>query len=116
MEWLAQHWGLVCTIFVFLAGGIKAVLTFNAKSKEQKLESLRAFLLQACLKAEIEFGSKTGRIKLSQVYSDVCSSLPWVAKAISFEEFSATVDDILVELRNMLSSNDKVATMVDKAE
>ncbi|MBQ7276701.1 MAG: hypothetical protein IJS58_05550 [Bacilli bacterium] len=116
MEWIAQNWSLILTILVFIAGGVKAVLTFNAKTKEQKIETLKAFLLQACLKAEIEFGSKTGRIKLSQVYSDVCSSLPWVAKAITFEEFSNTVDEILVELRNMLSSNEKVAAIIDKTE
>ena len=37
MEWIAQNWSLILTILVFIAGGVKAVLTFNAKTKEQKI-------------------------------------------------------------------------------
>ena len=61
MEWYA----VVMLVLVFLGGGTVTVLRFMGLTKEQKYESVQAWLLQAVLLAEREFGSGTGKLKLS---------------------------------------------------
>ena len=88
-------------------------------SKAEQVEQVKGWLLGAVTLAEAEFGSGTGRIKLSVVYDSFVQKFPWIAKLLSFEDFSEYVDEALVEMRKLLSTNKAIAAIVgakDKGE
>lgn len=80
------------------------------------LQTLRNMFLQAVLGAEREFGSGTGKLKLSSVYDKFCERFPWLAKVLPFETFSKYVDDALSEMKDVLKQNSAIASIVEPKE
>ena len=109
MEWYA----VVMLVLVFLGGGTVTVLRFMGLTKEQKYESVQAWLLQAVLLAEREFGSGTGKLKLSSVYAEFCKQLPWLAKVVPFDTFDEWVDRAVGEMKDVLKKNNAIAQIVE---
>jgi len=50
-------------------------------------------------------------MKLSAVYDEFCSALPWIAKLLTFETFSEYVDEALDEAKHILSGNSAMASL-----
>lgn len=111
MEFIIQHWYTILVILVFIAGGVSAVIRFTKMTKEQRINQIRGWLLQAVILAEAEFGSGTGRLKLSSVYDRFCARFPWLAKIISFEKFGEYVDQVLAEMRQLIAQNGAIAAI-----
>lgn len=82
---------------LFLVGAIFFILNQRKNIKE--------WLLYAVIEAEKELGSKTGRIKLRQVFDSFIVTFPTVSKFISFNAFSRLVDLALVEMKKLIESN-----------
>lgn len=113
MEFIIQHWHVILVILVFIAGGITAVTKFVRMTNAQRIQQIKGWLLQAVILAEAEFGSGTGRLKLSAVYDKFCARFPWIAKIISFELFSEYVDSVLAEMKELIVQNGAIAAVVD---
>lgn len=116
MNFIVENWYLIVTVIVFLAGGVMAVLRWRSLTSAQKYEQVRGWLLQAVLLAEQQFGSGTGKLKLSSVYDKFCERFPWLAKVLPFETFSGYVDDSLDEMRDILEQNATIASIVEPNE
>lgn len=101
MEFLTNNWGLVLIVVVAIVGLVKF---FIFKDKE----SAKKWLLYAVLEAEKLYGSKTGQIKLRYVYDWFLKTYPFLAKFISFEDFSDMVDEALVGMQHLIDTNMKV--------
>lgn len=99
----------ICVIFAV----VYAVIKFGKLSGEQKYETVRGWLLQAVILAEQEYGSGTGKMKLSVVYDRFCKTLPWIAKVLSFEVFSEYVDKALSEAKEILRGNEAIAALAE---
>ncbi len=99
-----------CLIIVILAA-IKGFMFFTA-SKEKQVKQIEGWLLTAVTQAEKLYGGGTGRIKLSYVYDKFVERFPWLAKLLSFDDFSKYVDNALIEMRRLLESNKAVAAIV----
>ena len=112
MNIIVNHWQPIALLLVFLCGGAASVWRFLRLGAAQQRESVRGWLLQAVLWAEGEFGSRTGRLKLSSVYAAFCQQLPWLAKAVPFARFSGWVDEALAEMRVLLEQNEAIAEYV----
>ena len=65
------------------------------------------------MEAEKELGGKTGKLKLRMVYDMFLTKFSWLAKIISFEQFSKLVDDSLEIFKEMLKSNKAVKKIVE---
>lgn len=116
MNWLIDNWFvIVCSLCVGAAVALGIQRFIKLPTSEQK-STIRAWLLQAVLLAEQEYGAKTGKLKLSSVYSAFCVALPWLAKLISFDKFSEMVDDALIEMRKLLETNKAIAQIVEPNE
>lgn len=113
MDFILQHADAIIVAIVFIAGGSIYIFKFLSLSKAQRYQQIRAWLLQAVLLAEKEFGGKTGKLKLSSVYDKFCQTFPWLAKIIPFETFSKYVDDALEEARELLEKNEAIAAIVE---
>lgn len=112
MEFIMDYWYIIlASIVVAVVGVVLAVRFFKQPSSEQ-IKLVKEWLLWAVLEAEKELGSGTGKLKLRYVYDLFVSKFPWLAKIISFDMFSALVDDALDEMRELLNRNDAVAEYV----
>jgi hypothetical protein len=74
---------------------------------------VREWLLYATTLAEKELGGGTGKLKLRYVYGLFVDKFTWVAKAISFDTFSGLVDDALIQMNKLLTSNTAVQLYVN---
>ena len=113
---LNSGWSAAIIVLIFICGGAIAVARFLRLSTIQKYAAVQGWMLQAILRAEGEFGARTGKLKLSSVYAEFCKQMPWLAKVIPFEKFSGWVDDALVEMKNLLEKNSAIAGYLKKEE
>lgn len=112
LTFLVNYWSVIVGVCTILAGAGIYIFRFLKLSKEKQIAQIKAWLLGAVMEAEKEFGSGTGKLKLASVYDKFLSTIPWLAKTISFENFSKYVDDALVEMRKLLSNNGAIATII----
>lgn len=94
---------LIIVLLVLVCG----VITFFKDKK-----NLKNTLLYLCTEAEKQYGSKTGQIKLSYTWDQACQAFPFLTKFLTFDMFSKMVDKCLVNFKNMVISNEKVAEYV----
>lgn len=116
MNFIIQHADAIIVALIFIAGGSIYTFKFLSLSKTQRYQQIRAWLLQAVLLAEKEFGGKTGKLKLSSVYNKFCQTFPWLAKIIPFDVFSKYVDDALEEAKDILNTNTAIAAIVKNSD
>ena len=112
MDFIVQHADAIIVAIILIAGGVIFFYKFFSLSKEERYAQIKAWLLQAVLFAEKEFGGQTGQLKLSYVYDQFCKTFPWLAKIIPFSMFSKFVDQVLEEMRELLSTNAAIASFV----
>ena len=89
------------------------ISTFSKSSKKDQIAMVKGILLYLVALAEKELGSKTGSLKLSQVYNEFVSKYPDLANVITYDEFKELVDSILEEFKDILNDKDKLNSLVD---
>lgn len=72
---------------------------------------IKSWLLSVIVNAEKVYGGKTGKVKLSYVYGLFIEKFPKLAKIISFETFSALVDEVLKINENFIESKSNGTTV-----
>ncbi len=102
MEWITNNWSLIITV-------VAVVVYFLLNGKRSVIE----FLLEAVFRAEKDLGGGTGRIKLSVVYGNFIEKYPILSKIIPFPVFSAWVDVVLEDMKDILSKNKKARAYVE---
>lgn len=112
MEFIMDYWYIILAAIVFVTVGVVLAVRFFKKPSSEQIKKVKEWLLWAVLEAEKELGRGTGMLKLRYVYDLFISKFPWLAKIISFELFSALVDDALDEMRELLNKNDAAAEYV----
>lgn len=113
MEFLMNNWHLIIIAIAAVVVVDLAVWQFFRQSKSARHEQIRGWLLQAVILAEQEYGSGTGKMKLSAVYDAFCATLPWLARVISFETFALYVDEALDEAKEILGANKDMAALAE---
>lgn len=116
MSFIVEHWYEIALVLVFLGGGAVAVFKFTRLNRDERYAQIRGWLLQAVLIAERDFGSGTGKLKLSSVYDKFVEKFPWLAKVVSFKTFSGYVDDALIEMKSVLEKNAATASVVESGD
>ena len=102
MDFLIDYWGVLFGIFAVGAFVGAGVYKFATEPSYQQKEDLKQWLKGAMYKAEKELGSKTGELKLLTVYNMFVTALPWMARVITFEQFSDYVLECMEWLNNKL--------------
>lgn len=104
------------TILIYLAALVViAVAMLIAAVKVFGEQKVRNWLVWAVGKAEQEFGSGTGQLKLRSVYNQFIARFPKLSTFITFRRFSALVDEALNILSDMLK-NGKIANIIEKGD
>lgn len=116
MDFLIEYWPVLVAVIGVVVVAAAWVLQFAGLPTDEQLDKVREWLLWAVTEAEKELGGGTGALKLRQVYDLFIIRFPWLAKVISFDMFSALVDDALEEMRELLKTNQAVSAFVNGAE
>lgn len=114
MNNIINDWYIYIGILALVIACIWLVYRFFCLPTEKQLVKVTEWLVFACMKAESELQSGTGKIKLRKVYDAFVSinSFSWIARIISFEKFSEMVKDALKEMKKNLIENPKLAEYV----
>lgn len=112
MKFVIEYWYIIVAFAVVVAVGAIAVVWFFGLPRGAQLKKVREWLLLAVTQAERELGGGTGKLKLRTVYDAFLTKFPWLAPVVSFERFSALVDDALEEMKKMLEENEAVQSFV----
>ena len=104
------------TILIYLAALVViAVVMLIAAVKVFGEQKVRNWLVWAVGKAEQEFGSGTGQLKLRSVYNQFIARFPKLSTFITFKRFAILVDEALNILSEMLK-NGKIANIIEKVD
>lgn len=114
MNWLIKNWFLVVALVACGTVGIWLVIHFLEMPKEKQKAKIKEWLIWACIEAESILQSGTGQLKLREVWNMFCAvpAFTWVARVITFDQFSVWVSDALVEAKKMLVNNATIAKRV----
>ena len=112
MEFIIENWYTIIAILAIVFAVGYMIYRFIKKPTSEQLNQVREWLLWAVTNAEKELGGGTGKLKLRQVYDLFVVRFPWIAKVMPFTLFSELVDDALIEMRELLDSNDAIAEYV----
>jgi hypothetical protein len=114
MDWLIENWFLIVALLSCGVVSFCLVFRFLGMPTEKQKAKVKEWLIWACIEAERALQSGTGQLKLREVWNMFCSvpSFTWVARIITFELFSEWVSDALVEVKQMLISNNNLAEYV----
>ena len=112
MEFIINYWYIVvAAVIVAVVLGIRLYRFYKLPRAEQ-IAAVKEWLLMAVTEAEKVLGEKTGKLKLRYVYDRFVARFPWLAPVMGFDWFSELVDEALIEMRDMLESNEAVKEYV----
>ena len=112
MNFIVNNWFLIIALVAAFGVTIYAVIRFLELPTAAQIAKVKEWLVYACMEAEKELGGKTGKLKLRMVYDMFLSKFSWLAKVVSFEQFSKLVDESLEEFKHLLESNKAVKNIV----
>ena len=103
---------VAAVVIVFVGAAWYGIKKFAKMTAAERKKKIIAWLLQAMIYAEQQFGGGTGRLKLSNVYAMFVEAFPVFAKSITFDKFSEYVDEVKPEMDHLLETNDAIAEIV----
>lgn len=116
MNFLIDNWYVIIGLAAILAAAIFGVINFALEPSSVQIAKVKEWLKYAVTIAEHELGSGTGQLKLRYVYDLFLSKFGWIAKFISFSDFSMWVDEALLWLENQLESNKAIKELVNEGK
>ncbi len=112
MNWIIENWYLIISFMALLGAIFYVSYKFFKLPTKQQIAAVKEWLVYACIQAEKELGSKTGQVKLRFVYDMFVSKFTYISKLVSFEYFSALVDEALETVRKLLETNTAISNYV----
>ena len=109
---LANYDTILIAIVVTISIGYGLLRFLTQPSTKQK-EQIKAILLNLVIYAEEQFGSSTGKLKFSYVYSELVIKLPYL-RFIPMNVIEQLVNESLEEMRHLLETNKEIARIVHK--
>lgn len=113
MDFIVNNWYIIIALIAVIAVAIFAIYKFCGLPTEKQIEKVKEWLIYACMEAEKELGGKTGQLKLRMVYDKFLTKFEWLAKVITFEQFSKMVDESLEKLKHLLETNMALKNIVE---
>ena len=113
LELINNNWTLIITIIGLILAIYRKIKDYLSKSEEEKKEialtQIRQSMLELVVKAEKEYGEKTGKLKRSKVFKEIYSKYPELKAIVSQEDLEKEIDKIIDEnldtLKKMLENN-----------
>lgn len=112
MQFILENWYFIVLALAVIVVLARTVYAFIKRPTDAQLNSVKEWLLWACTEAERELGGGTGKLKLRYVYDAFLSKFPLLAGLISFDALSDMVTEVLVSMREILSTNNSANVYV----
>lgn len=113
LDFITENWITIIGVVLIIISALVSAIKFIKSGKAIQIANIEEWLLYATAMAEKELGSGTGKLKLRYVYDMFVVKFPWLAKMITFEQFSSMVDKALSSMNNLLASNNAVQTYIN---
>lgn len=103
LNFLSEHWTMICAIFVLIVAIGKKAMSFFGKTQEEQLAIAKAqikeIMLMLVTRAEVSYGEwiKAGEIKRAEVIDEVFAMFPILSKVTNQAEIIAFIDDAIDE-------------------
>ena len=114
IKYIIDNWYLIVGAISILAVAVIAIIEFFKKPTSEQIEAVKSWLLWAVCEAERALGSGTGKLKLRYVYDMFIEKFPYVAKFLSFEQFSMYVDEALEEMKKLIESSPRIQQYISE--
>lgn len=102
---LLQYLPEIIIALLIIIGAVTYVIKFMKSSPEEKKAMIGTILLALALKAEQEYGSKTGQAKKAQVIAWFYERYPGLTYVLSKEQLGEYLDEIVEEMTEWLKNN-----------
>lgn len=105
LSFLTGNWLLIvlCVAAAIVLG--YRIYKFVTSPSDVQIANLKEWLKGAVTEAEAVLGSGTGQLKLRYVYDLAIDKFSWLEKLVTFEQFSAMVDEALTWMNEQLTNN-----------
>lgn len=113
MGYIIDNWYLIISSIALIVLIGMSIYNFLDKPTDEQIKQVKEWLLYAVTEAEKELGSKTGKLKLRYVFDMFVQRFPHVSRFVTFEQFSAWVDEALIVMRTMIRTNNAVKELVE---
>ena len=113
MNTILENWFIIMAGLAVLILLVELIRQFVLTPREKQLSQLRQWLLYAVIQTEKELGKGSGQLKLRAVYDLFLQRFPTLAKIMSFDAFSALVDEALEEMKELLDNNQNIKAIVE---
>lgn len=110
---ILQYWPVFVAFLCGIGVTIIFAIQFSKEPTDKKIQMVKEWLLYAVVQAEKDLGSGTGQIKLRYVWDLFLKTFPALASVVSFEMFSALVDEALEQMRHLLATNKDIEAYVE---
>ena len=120
LQFVNDNWTMIITIIGLGLGIYKKIKDYLNKSEQEKIDialtQIRKSMLELVVKAEKEYGEKTGKLKRSKVLEEVYSKYPELKNIVNQEDLEKQIDDIIDEnldtLKKMLENNEEFKKLI----
>lgn len=103
LNFLNEHWTMICAIIVLVIAISKKAMSFFNKSQDEQVAiakaQIREIMLMLVTRAEVSYAEwiKAGEIKRSEVIDEVFAMFPILSKVTNQAEIIAFIDDAIDE-------------------
>lgn len=116
MKWIVENWYLIVAALAAVVAVGYGIYWFVKQPSATKIQNIKEWLKWAVTEAEKQLGSGTGQLKLRMVYNLAVEKFPWLLNVVTFETFSAWVDEALEWMRSQLLVNQNYKALVEGKE
>lgn len=103
LNFLNEHWTMICAIFVLIAVVVKKAVNFFSRSQDEQIAIAKAqikeIMLMLVTRAEVSYAEwiKAGEIKRAEVIDEVFAMFPILSKVTNQAEIIAFIDEAIDE-------------------
>lgn len=113
MELIINNWTLLVVVLAAIVCVTVYMKKFADKPTEEQIKALKEWMLWITIEAERQLGGGTGKAKLRFCYNEFCKTFSWMAKIMTFDEFSCMIDSVLIDMRKLLETNQAIKGYVN---
>lgn len=120
LNFLNNHWTMICAIFVLVVAITKKAMNFFGKSQAEQVAIAKAqigeIMLMLVTRAEVSYSEwiKAGEIKRAEVIDEVFTMFPILSKVANQEEIITFIDEAIDEalktMRKIFEENSEAET------
>lgn len=109
MNIILEHIPEILIGLVFVIAVVFFIIRYVKSTPEQKKKIIADIIYALALKAEQEYGSKTGQAKKKQVIAWFYEKYPALSYILSEDELGSYIDDVVGDMNEYLKNNPDAA-------